>query len=158
MIQRGKFFWNSLAFAMIHQILAIWSLVPLPFLKWAKTSGKFLVCIMLNWTELNWSPACKILSLALPACTHQCNCPVLWTNGNPLQYSCLENSMDGGAWWATVHGVTKSRTRLSDFMTFLGNWDEDWHFPVLWWERNDTWVLIDIVYLLLPILSIHHYR
>ena len=31
-------------------------------------------------------------------------------NGNPLQYSCLENSMDGGAWWATVHGVTKSRT------------------------------------------------
>ena len=36
-------------------------------------------------------------------------------NGNPLQYSCLENSMDGGAWWATVHGVTKSRTRLRDF-------------------------------------------
>ena len=36
-------------------------------------------------------------------------------NGNPLQYSCLENPMDGGAWWATVHGVTKSRTRLSDF-------------------------------------------
>ena len=36
-------------------------------------------------------------------------------NGNPLQYSCLENSMDGGAWWATVHGVAKSRTRLSDF-------------------------------------------
>ena len=33
-------------------------------------------------------------------------------NGNPLQYSCLENPMDGGAWWATVHGVTKSRTRL----------------------------------------------
>ena len=36
-------------------------------------------------------------------------------NSNPLQYSCLENPMDGGAWWATVHGVTKSRTRLSDF-------------------------------------------
>ena len=36
-------------------------------------------------------------------------------NGNPLQYSCLENPMDGGAWWATVHGVTKSQTRLSDF-------------------------------------------
>jgi len=34
-------------------------------------------------------------------------------NGNPLQYSCLENPMDGGIWWATVHGVTKSRTRLS---------------------------------------------
>ena len=36
-------------------------------------------------------------------------------NGNPLQYSCLENPMDGEAWWATVHGVAKSRTRLSDF-------------------------------------------
>ena len=36
-------------------------------------------------------------------------------NGTPLQYSCLENPMDGGAWWATVHGVAKSRTRLSDF-------------------------------------------
>ena len=37
------------------------------------------------------------------------------SNGNPLQYSCLENPTDGRAWWATVHGVTKSRTRLSDF-------------------------------------------
>jgi len=35
-------------------------------------------------------------------------------NGNPLQYSCLENPMDRIAWWATVHRVTKSRTRLSD--------------------------------------------
>ena len=35
-------------------------------------------------------------------------------NGYPLQYSCLENSMDRGAWQATVHGVAKSRTRLSD--------------------------------------------
>ena len=34
-------------------------------------------------------------------------------NGNPLHYSCLENPMDGEAWWATVHGVAKSRTRLS---------------------------------------------
>ena len=36
-------------------------------------------------------------------------------NGTPLQYSCLENPMDGGAWWAAVHWVAKSRTRLSDF-------------------------------------------
>ena len=45
-------------------------------------------------------------------------------NGTPLQYSCLENPMDGGAWWATVHGVMKSRTRLSNF-TF------PFHFHVL---------------------------
>ena len=44
-------------------------------------------------------------------------------NGNPLQYPRLENPMDGGAWWATVHGVAKSRTRLSDFPfpSFSGN-------------------------------------
>ena len=36
-------------------------------------------------------------------------------NGTPLQYYCLENPMDGGAWWAAVHGVAKSRTPLSDF-------------------------------------------
>ena len=49
-------------------------------------------------------------------------------NGTPLQYSCLENPMDRGAWWATVHGVTKSRTRLSDFtftFTFV-RWRRKW--------------------------------
>ena len=48
---------------------------------------------------------------------------ILWTtmvmfgegNGTPLQYACLQNPMDGGAWWVAVHGVAKSRTRLSDF-------------------------------------------
>ena len=43
-------------------------------------------------------------------------------NGTPLQYSCLENPMDGGAWWATVHGVAKSQTGLRDFtFTFYFN-------------------------------------
>ena len=36
-------------------------------------------------------------------------------NGTPLQYSCLENPIDGGAWWAAAHGVAKSWTQLSDF-------------------------------------------
>ena len=40
-------------------------------------------------------------------------------NGNQLQYFCLENPMDRGAWWATVHGVAKSRTRLSDLTLTL---------------------------------------
>ena len=35
-------------------------------------------------------------------------------NGNTLQYSCLENAMDRGAWWATVHGLAKSQMRLND--------------------------------------------
>ena len=49
-------------------------------------------------------------------------------NGTPLQYSCLENPMDGGAWKAAVHGVAKSRTRLSDFtslFTFM-HWKRKW--------------------------------
>ena len=49
-------------------------------------------------------------------------------NGTPLQCSCLENPMDGGSWWATVHGVAKSWTRLSDFtfiFTFL-HWRRKW--------------------------------
>ena len=50
-------------------------------------------------------------------------------NGTPLQYSCLENPMDGGAWWAAVHGVAKSWTQLSDFpFTF--------HFHALEKEGN----------------------
>ena len=44
-----------------------------------------------------------------------CRVNVGESNGTPLQHSCLENPMVGGAWWAPVHGVTKSRTRLSDF-------------------------------------------
>ena len=40
-------------------------------------------------------------------------------NGNPLQYSCLENSMDRGTWWATVYVTTKSQIRLSDNCQFL---------------------------------------
>ena len=40
-------------------------------------------------------------------------------HGSPLQYSCLENSMDRGAWWAPVHGLAKSWTRLRDSLTFF---------------------------------------
>ena len=63
-------------------------------------------------------------------------------NGTPLQYSCLENPMDGGAWWAAVHGVTKSRTRLSDF-TFIFRFhalekEMATHSSVLAWRIPET--------------------
>ena len=58
-------------------------------------------------------------------------------NGNPLQYSCLENPMDWGAWWVAVHGVTKSRTRLSDF-TLLYNVPANYHFLLI-----PFWVLTE---------------
>ena len=60
-------------------------------------------------------------------------------NGNPSQYSGLDNSMDGGAWWATVHGVTKSRTRLRLSIAYHNKvnvlnatylYTQEW----LWWQ------------------------
>ena len=59
-------------------------------------------------------------------------------NGTPLQSSCLENPMDGGAWWAAVHGVAKSRTQLRDF-TFTFHFhglekDMATHSSVLAWR------------------------
>ena len=50
-----------------------------------------------------------------PSICHEVMGPEGEGDGTPLQYSCLENPMDGGAWWAAVHGVAKNRTRLSDF-------------------------------------------
>ena len=62
--------------------------------------------------------------------------------GTPLQYSCLENPIDGGAWWAAVHGVAKSWTGLSDFpFTFHFNaWEKEMatHFSVLAWRIPGT--------------------
>ena len=63
-------------------------------------------------------------------------------NGTPLQYSCLENPMDGGAWWAAVHGVARSRTQLSYFtFTFhLHAWEKEMatHSSVLAWRISGT--------------------
>ena len=65
----------------------------------------------------------------LPAMRETCSIPGLGRspeegNGYPLQYSGLENSKDREAWWATVHGVTKSRTQLSDFHFHLMTYEE----------------------------------
>ena len=64
-------------------------------------SNGFLPDVYQIWDEVMW---------LTPEKGH-----LISSNGNPLQYSCLENSMDGGAWLAAVHGVSKSRTRLSGF-------------------------------------------
>ena len=80
-------------------------------------------------------------------------------NGNPLQCSCLENSRDGGAWWAAVYGVAQSQTRLkrlssssSSRAEILWNWCSSPHTnqllsagerkpPPFWWHRPLTWSL-----------------
>ena len=63
-------------------------------------------------------------------------------NGTPFQYSCLENPMDRGAWWAAVHGVATSRTQLSDF-TFTFHFhalekEMETHSSVLAWRIPGT--------------------
>ena len=63
-------------------------------------------------------------------------------SGTLLQYSCLENPMDGGAWWATVHGIAEGRTRLSDF-TFTFHFhalekEMATHSSVLAWRISGT--------------------
>ena len=61
-------------------------------------------------------------------------------NGTPLQYSCLENPMDGGAWWAAVHGVAKSRTRQSEFTFHFNALEKEMatHSSVLAWRIPGT--------------------
>ena len=64
-------------------------------------------------------------------------------NGTPLQYSCLENPMDGGAWWAAVHGFARSWTRLSD-VTFPFHFhalekEMETHSSVLAWRIPGMW-------------------
>ena len=61
-------------------------------------------------------------------------------SGNPLQYSCLENPMDGAAWWAAVHGVVKSRTQLSDFTFTFMHWRRKWQpTPVFLPGESQGW-------------------
>ena len=81
-------------------------------MEWGTTSLKQVVQLIFWWPQVRDATA--------PGQDRSC----IWSriedrsgegNGTPLQYSCLENPMDGGAWWATVRGVAKSWTRLSYF-------------------------------------------
>ena len=86
-------FWNSLAFLMIQQILAIWSLVPLPFLKPAWTSG-------ISWFMYCWSLAWRILSITLLVCA-----------AKSLQsYPTLCDPIDGSPPGSPVPGILQART------------------------------------------------
>ena len=70
--------------------------------------GSFLV---ISFPRRQRSPS-KVYQKLLPVASGE-------GNGNPLQYSCLENPMDRGAWWAAVHGIARSQTQLSTFILFF---------------------------------------
>ena len=99
-----------------------------------------------TWTNLEDIRLSKISQSQKDKC---CMMPLIWGtsqgegNGTPLQYSCLENPMDRGAWWATVHGIAEGRTRLSDF-TFTFHFhalekEMATHSSVLAWIIPGTW-------------------
>ena len=72
---------------------------------------KFQTCLQFHTLRIRYFWNSKYLFLLLPQAREG--------NDNPLHYSCLENRMDGGAWQATIHGVTKSWTGLNDFTLTL---------------------------------------
>ena len=74
-------------------------------------------CTITQWKQGDWISSCAQFWTIYQGAIGE-------GNGTPLQYSCLENPMDGGAWQAAVHGVAEGRTRLGDF-TFT------FHFPAL---------------------------
>ena len=65
-------------------------------------------------------------------------------NSNPLQYSCLENPMEGGDWWATIHGVEKSRTQLSYFTFHFFTFDV-WAIFIVFIEFVTILLLFDVL-------------
>ena len=134
-------FWPSLCSFMglelisaLIALLKISDLIALPYTILVMSLIILVSCsVMSNWepmdSSLLGSPVNGILQarildrVAIPF-SRGSSLPRNWTqvswtaregNGTPLQYSCLENPMDGGAWKAAVHGVTEGRTRLSDF-------------------------------------------
>ena len=88
------FFSLSLKFVIYHMVFVF------PFL----TSLNLIICSSICCIKWNW-----FCFLWL------CSIPYREGNGTPLQYSCLENPMNRGAWWAAVYGVVKSQTQLRDF-------------------------------------------
>ena len=143
----------------------IWDLVPGPGIKpGAPALGAWSLS---HWTTRknpwNWPPSARVKALGgqqfwfsfcsqmhpghLEQClAHSSHLTCIYFgegNGNSLQYSCLRYPMDRGAWWATVHGVTKSRTRPSDSHSYVfpqwDGWKDGWKN-----EWTDRWN--DILY------------
>ena len=85
---------------------------------WLHLAQIISIGVILGHDNYYMSIACYYLSLFI--------IPNGEGDGTPLQYSCLENPMDGGAWRAAVHGVAKSRTRLSDFTFTFMHWRRKW--------------------------------
>ena len=125
-------------------------LVLRPNEHWVSWVSSLVLCLALEGTvleaavlarftvELQWANSCQSFSGGSavknpPANTGDTGIPGSERspgegNGNPLQYSCLKNSMDRGVWWVTVQGVTKSQIQLSDFHFIFPNQMFLWNY------------------------------
>ena len=130
----GFYNWSVMSHSSVRRTAKLWCPLGFIFLR-APTEG--LVSRLSPWIKNGFLPVSLHIVFPLWHCTSSmsiylcvqispsCNNILVITpvsgrspgkgNSNPLQYSCLEDSMDRGAWWATVCGVTKSWTRLSDW-------------------------------------------
>ena len=88
-----------------HQLFSAWTFFIVQISHLYMTTGKTIAFTIQAFVVIVMSLLFNMLSRLV----------IREGNGTPLQYFCLENPMDGGTYWAAVHGVTKSRTRLSDF-------------------------------------------
>ena len=90
------------------------------------------------WWVMNWEIGIGVC--ALPCVKQLARENPGEGNGTPLQYSCLENPMDRGAWWAAVHGVAEGQTRLSDFTFAFLHWRRKWQpTPVFLPGESQGW-------------------
>jgi len=93
-------------------VLVFWLRGMLDLISWTRDGNS--IPYTRRWNFKHWTREIPPGALLMKVCRRLC-CWFEEGSGTPLQYSCLENPMDGGAWWATVHGVTKSQTQLSNF-------------------------------------------
>ena len=116
------FFWNSLAFSIIQRMLAIWSLVPLPFLKpaWTTGSSQFTYC---------WSLAWRILSITLLRWVQLCgSLNILW--------HCLSLGLE---WKLTFSRLEETQAGIK--IVFIGRTDAEAETPVLWPPHAKSWLI-----------------
>ena len=140
--------WTA-AFQVSRSITNSWSLLKLMSIELVMPSNHLILCHPLL-LPCSIFPSIRVFSnesvlcIRWPKyCSFSFSDHLKWSsgegNGIPLQYFCLENPMDGGAWWAAVHGVSKSRIRLSDFTLALSTCVLGHVFRLLLHHQADLW-------------------
>ena len=138
------FFWNSLAFSMIQQMLAIWSLVPLPFLKptWTSGSSRFTYCWSLVWGILSITLLACEMSATVPYFEHSLALPFFWIGmKTDLFQSCSHYWVFQICWHIECSTFTASSFRIWNSSTEILS-PLLALFVVICWLNFYSWVLL----------------